>query len=180
MKDNIESTKKVNDEEKYKLILEHCQEDCRKQDERKINTDTKTSYMLVFAAFLLGILLNKSVFKDSFSQYLNNGNVNFIGTYFTIGLIYLAAITLCIISIFLYVMVLINRKYEKIDTELFNLQDLEDTNYIDIEKGLIRNYYEITKINSKINSKVVRMYGYATVLLLISLFFSTIVFLLVA
>ena len=123
---------------KYEILLNHCQEDCRNQDARKINTDTKTSYMLVFAAFLLGTLLQENIIKTLFCPKLNSG-VMYIIIWSECFIIYIGAITLCIISIIFYINVLINRKYEKINTELFKIEDAENETYLDILKGLITN-----------------------------------------
>ena len=46
---------------KYKLILEHCMIDLKGQDERKVNVDTKTSYILIILVFLLGVILQNDI-----------------------------------------------------------------------------------------------------------------------
>ncbi len=161
--------------EKYKLILEHCLIDLKGQDERKVNVDTKTSYILVILVFLLGIMLQSDIGNTIIGTDFCEKEIFQIIVRILAFFIYLANIILCLISLFFLVNVLINKKYTKISTKLWNIKDLENANEIEVVKGLIENYSKVIENNSQINDKVMKSYKRGIVLLIISIFFSIVI-----
>lgn len=163
---------------KYETILNHCEEICKNQDKRKNDVDTKTSYMLVVAVFLMGILLENSVHIDLiFSNDINSLSVMEIIVRFHISLCYIASLILCLIGIFNFILVLINKKYEKLKVEIMRPNEINKEKYIKILKGLINNYIDITLINSKVNDKTLKQYKRGVILILITMFFTVGIFL---
>lgn len=159
----------INSEEikKYELILNHCQDDYKMQFERKNVIETKTSYMLVLVSFLFGLLLNLVLTTD-----LNNG-WNEIGTASLVlrivfSAIYLGTIAVCIVSIFMYVLVLITRKYGTVKVEFFETNKLENEDYLAVVKKLTSSYRKCIEINTTNAQKAVSKYKVGTILALIS------------
>lgn len=166
-----------NDEEleKYKLILEHCLIDLKSQDERKVNVDTKTSYILVILVFLLGIILQGDIGTIIIgSNFCKNGILQIV-VRVCVFLTYLADIIICLISMFFLVNVFINKKYTKINTQLWNIKDLESATEIDVVKGLIENYTRAIEDNSRINDNVMKSYKRGIKLLIIAIFFTIVI-----
>lgn len=170
--------KEKNEEiEKYKLILEHCMIDLKSQDERKVNVDTKTSYILVILVFLLGVILQSDVGKTIIGEEFCKKEIFQIVIRICVLLSYFADIILGLISMFFLVNVLINKKYKKINTQLWDINNLDDVKEIDVIKGLIDNYTKVIKNNSEINDKVMKMYKKGIIFLIISIFFTITIFL---
>lgn len=158
--------------EKYKLILDHCLVDLKGQDERKVNVDTKTSYILVVLVFLLGIILEGNIGATIIgTEFIKKGVFEIIFRVIMF-LCYLADIVFCLISIFFFVNVLINKKYTKISTKLWNIKDLEDAREIDVVKGLISNYTNAIEDNSKVNDGVMKSYKNGIIFFIIAIFFT--------
>lgn len=165
------------DEEKYKILLEHAYEDCKNQDVRKENFDTKTSYMFTFTSVLMGIII----------QFIDIGklvdiSVNSLLNCFTlfklilVGL-YIADIILCIIAIFFYVGIINSRPYRKIDTKMFKEKEkIEKMTILEVMQEMTQYYADITINNSKENDKISKKYKCANILILISLCFTIFLF----
>lgn len=162
------------------MILNHCEETCKNQDKRKNDVDTKTSYMLVVAVFLMRILLENSVYIDLiFTNDINSLSAMKIIVRFCISLCYISSLVLCLIGIFNFILVLINKKYEKLKIEIMRPDEINKEKYIKILKGLINNYIDITLINSKVNDKILKQYKRSVILILIIMFFTVGIFLIV-
>lgn len=159
-------------EKKYELLLEHCYNDHINQDTRKTNVDTKTSYLLVIMVFIFGIVLDTNVLGKIIQANINSIGKAEIIFWLIIGLCYVANITLCLISTFFFINVLISKKYTKISTGLWNVKDAEDATYLEVVQGLIKNYSSATKSNAEINNKVLKRYKVGIILLVISIFFT--------
>lgn len=158
--------------EKYKLILEHCFCDLKNQDERKVNVDTKTSYILVVLVFLLGMVL-----QGNFGTTIIGKNFSENGTFqivlrMIIFFFYIADIVLCLISMFFFVNVFINKKYTKINSKLWNVKNLENVSEIEVVKGLIENYTKAIEENSKVNDGVMKSYKNGIIFFIIATFFT--------
>jgi len=178
--EEIKQAKTEEENEKYKLILEYWYNDFINQDSRKINTDTKTSYLLVVIVFILGILfqnnlLDKIIIKDFFTK----GHVEIIFRILLI-LCYIADLVFCIISMCFFINVLINKKYKKINTELWNVDDAENATYLEVVKGLIDNYSMATKENSQINNAVLKGYKEGIRFLMLAVFFTVGIYLIIS
>ena len=176
-KENSQNNENGYEIEKFKLLLEHCATDAAGQDVRKNNVDTKSSYLLVLVAFLLGILLQQFNISNVIVDDFFSKNIFEIIYRITLVILYISDIGLCVISTFFYVVVLINRKYTKISSDIFDIDSVEDVKYIDVIKGLIKNYNNISKENSEVNNKVMKKYKVGTVLLLISLVITVVIYL---
>lgn len=176
-KNNVKNSTNEYEIEKLKLLLEHCTKDAEGQDIRKSNVDTKSSYLLVLVVFLLGILLQEFEISNVFVKEFFSKNIFEILYRIMLILLYISDIVLSVISIFLYVVILINKKYIKINSNIFNIDNIEEVKYIEVIKGLIRNYNNIAKENSEVNNKVMKKYKTATILLLISLVITVVIYL---
>lgn len=167
----MEKSKEVesNSEEikKYELILNHCQDDYKMQLENKKTLETKTSYMLVLVSFLFGLLLNLVLTTDLNTGWNEIGVASLV-LRIIFSAVYVGTIALCVISIFMYILVIITRKYGKVRSEFFETTKLRNTDYIDVLKTLINSYKTCIEHNLKITEKASSKYKVATILALIS------------
>ena len=160
---------------KYRLILDHCLMDLKEQNERKVNVDTKTSYVLIILVFLLGIILQGDIAKTIIGENFCENTVFQIIIRSYMFLFLVIDIILCLISSIFFVNVLINKKYTKINSKLWDTSVLKDVNEIDIVKGLIENYTRAMENNTKINDKVMKAYKNGIIFLIISIFLTILI-----
>lgn len=163
---------------KYETLKTHFREDYKWEFDKKMYIDNKTSYMLVLVSFLLSLLLN---------FFSNNNVVSYLKDIPTVILVfrciiiflYVGATTLCVISIFMYVIVLISRKYHILSNEkIFTKLDNDEESYENTVKLLATDYQRVAKHNNEINRKVIGKYKVATVLALIAMIITVIIFVL--
>lgn len=171
---NIENN---TDEEKYKILLENAYENCKNQDSRKENFDTKTSYMFTFTSVLIGIIIQYidigEIVKEIFSVSLSWITVFKL----TLLYLYIADIVLCVVAIFFYVGIINSRPYNTLDTELLkNEEQIKSKSVLEIEKKMTEFYANITLDNSKRNDKISNQYKHANILVLIALCFTIALF----
>lgn len=169
---------KTEDFSKYKLILEHCYNDFERQEQRKVNVDTKTSYVLVIWVFLLEIILQLDIIGIMKANFLEEYLVTQIVIKTVVYMCYLGNISLALISMFFLIRVLINRRYDKLSSSLWNIDEINSATELEILKGLINNYTRIINSNTKKNDKVMKCYKIGIVLLIISVFFTIVLYLL--
>lgn len=143
--------------EKYKIILNQCYEECKNQDQRKNNVDTKASYMLVVLVFVVGILLQNNNLNVLNQQVLVDKTLDFI-LKCILCIVYIADLIFCLISWYYFTDVLINKKYKKISNELWDIDKVDKATYKEVLEGLVSNYNEVNETNSSVNDEVLKSY----------------------
>lgn len=160
----------MEDEKKHELLLEYCYKEYKNQEDRKNHTDEKASYIIVFASVIIGYFISSFPIKEFIMDFRIEGYEFFEYSLKLIVILgYLTAFVTCIISIYFFVSVLINKNYKRIDQESLVGKKEIKKDYIDILQELNEAYYNSVKYNTEINDKIMNNYKAGMVLFLISL-----------
>lgn len=164
--------KKVN---KLNTLLDFYKDSYNEENNRKKALDTKSLYMLLIAIILVFLLLIKINIMD-----LNRGWNEISGGIIAVRIIFLslslAEIVLSTISILKFIKVLSLKKYLKLDSKDFVVDNFKNAEY---EEVLIQtlNVYKISvNKNSVLNDKAIKKLNTATVLTVISLFLLIVIY----
>lgn len=164
--------KKVN---KLNTLLDFYKDSYNEENNRKKAIDTKSLYMLLIAIILVFLLLIKINIMD-----LNRGWNEISGGIIAVRIIFLslslAEIVLSTISILKFIKVLSLKKYLKLDSKDFVVDNFKNAEF---EEVLIQtlNVYKISvNKNSVLNDKAIKKLNTATVLTVISLFLLIVIY----
>lgn len=164
--------KKVN---KLNTLLDFYKDSYNEENNRKKALDTKSLYMLLIAIILVFLLLIKINIMD-----LNRGWNEISGGIIAVRIIFLslslAEIVLSTISILKFIKVLSLKKYLKLDSKDFVVDNFKNAEF---EEVLIQtlNVYKISvNKNSVLNDKAIKKLNTATVLTVISLFLLIVIY----
>ena len=164
--------KKVN---KLNTLLDFYKDSYNEENNRKKAIDTKSLYMLLIAIILVFLLLIKINIMD-----LNRGWNEISGGIIAVRIIFLslslAEIVLSTISILKFIKVINLKKYLKLDSKDFVVDNFKNAEF---EEVLIQtlNVYKISvNKNSVLNDKAIKKLNTATVLTVISLFLLIVIY----
>ena len=161
---------------KYNIILEHTYSAFCRQDDRKRDLETKTSYLLTVALILLGFIIEFVDIKHIFE--IQTYDMKFIIITVFISIIYFATLGVIFTVIIMYIRILFNKIYANINVDKMVEKEFLEKDESDICKQLSEKYADFCDENTEINDKQASNFKIATIFLYVALLLLVVMYIL--
>lgn len=153
--------------DKYEIVYENAYKSFEKQENRKRDLDTKTSYLIALTTVILGCILEFIDINSLFQKSINNAkDICLVGIAF---FMYVISIILTFTVIAFYVKILINKPYANININKILEESFLKMNQEEIKMELAKRYVGFCNENTQINNKQATTFKRTTILLFITL-----------
>ena len=153
---NNRSKDKNNDSKRYKssnLLLEHITKEYDKEDGRSMKIETRIPIFITIATFFGGFIFSNS--GDKLNNIFNLGK----SLYSVYVVLYFSCIVTLIISIAIFIWILCTKKYLRIRTDNFLLEEINKEESCQVAYELIRGYQQALQHNIEVNDKKIKQYN---------------------
>lgn len=153
--------------DKFEIVYENAYKSFEKQENRKRDLDTKTSYLIALTTVILGYILEFIDINSLFQRSISNAkDICFVCIAFSM---YAISIILTFTVMAFYIKILINKPYANININKILEESFIKMKQEEIELELAKRYVGYCNENTQVNNKQATAFKRTTILLFITL-----------